>query len=347
MAGESCQSGRFFTSVGGVKLLFIGGTGNISTAVSRRLLAAGHELWLLNRGLRPAGLSGTRTVIADIHQPVAVRAALGEEKFDVVVNWIAFTPEDVQHDLGLFAGRTGQYVFISSASVYRKPILDPVLTEATPAHNPFWKYSQNKIACEELLLKAWREKGFPATIVRPAHTYDQIIPVALSAGSSWTIVDRIRRGLPVVVHGDGTSIWVVTHSDDFARGFTGLLGNARAVGEIFHITSDELLTWNQIHEEIGRAVGRAPKIVHIASDFIAQREPDQAGGLLGDKAHSFWCDNSKIKRFVPGYTATIPFHEGIRRTIAWFDADPSRSVIEPATHALHERLIAAYLPGKQ
>jgi nucleoside-diphosphate-sugar epimerase len=332
--------------VGIVKLLFIGGTGNISTAVSRRLLAAGHELWLLNRGLRSAGLPGARTIIADIHQPTEVRAALGGEKFDTVVNWIAFTPEDVQRDLGLFTGRTGQYVFISSASVYRKPILDPVLTEATPAHNPFWPYSQNKIACEELLLKAWRENGFPATIVRPAHTYDQIIPVALSAGNSWTIVDRIRCGLPVVVHGDGTSIWVVTHSEDFAKGFTGLLGNARAVGEIFHITSDELLTWNQIHEEIGRAVGKAPKIVHIASDFIAQREPDQAGGLLGDKAHSFWCDNSKIKRFVPGYTATIPFHEGIRRTIAWFDADPARSVTEPATHALHERLVAAYLSGR-
>lgn len=325
-----------------MKLLFIGGTGNISTAVSRRLLAAGHELWLLNRGRRSAELPGARSIIADINQPAVVRTVLGEDKFDVVVDWIAFNPEDVQRDVDLFSGRTGQYVFISSASVYRKPILDPVLTEATPARNPFWKYSQNKIACEELLLKAWRENGFPATIVRPAHTYDQIIPVALSGGSSWTIVDRIRRGLPVVVHGDGTSIWVVTHSDDFAKGFNGLLGNMRAIGEIFHITSDELLNWNQIHEEIGRAVGVAPKIVHMASDFIAQHEPDHAGGLLGDKAHSFWCDNSKIKRFVPGYVATIPFHEGIRRTITWFNGDPARSVVEPATHALHDRLIAAY-----
>jgi nucleoside-diphosphate-sugar epimerase len=216
-----------------------------------------------------------------------------------------------------------------------------VLTESTPAHNPFWAYSQNKIACEELLLKTWREKGFPVTIVRPAHTYDHIIPVAIHAGSSWTVVDRIRRGLPVVIHGDGTSIWVVTHSEDFAKAFVGLLGNARAIGETFHISSDELLTWNQIHDEIGRAVGVAPKIVHLASDTIARLEPNLAGGLLGDKAHSFWCDNSKIKRWVPGYVATIPFHEGIRRTIKWFDADPARKAEDPATHALHERLIKA------
>ena len=229
-----------------MKILFVGGTGNISSSVSRRLLAEGHELWLLNRGLRSAAWPNAHSVLADINQPAAVQAALGQQTFDVVVDWIAFTPEEVQRDIELFKNRTQQYVFISSASVYRKPILDPVLTEATPAHNPFWTYSQNKIACEELLLKAWREQGFPVTIVRPAHTYDQIIPVALSLGSSWTIVDRIRRGLPIVVHGDGTSIWVVTHAEDFAKGFVGLLGNNRAIGETFHITSDELLTWNQI-----------------------------------------------------------------------------------------------------
>jgi nucleoside-diphosphate-sugar epimerase len=324
-----------------MKILFVGGTGNISSAVSRRLLAEGHELWLLNRGLRTAPWPNARSVIADINQPAAVRAALGQQTFDVVVDWIAFTPENVQRDIELFGNRTQQYVFISSTSVYRKPILDPVLTEATPAHNPFWTYSQNKIACEELLLKAWRERGFPVTIVRPAHTYDQIIPVALSPGSSWTIVDRIRRGLPVVVHGDGTSIWVVTHAEDFAKGFVGLLGNYRAIGETFHITSDELLNWNQIHEEIGRAVGVPARIVHVASDLIVQHEPQLAGGLLGDKIHSFWCDNSKIKRWVPGYVATIPFHQGIRRTIAWFDADPARKEVDPATHALHDRLIKA------
>jgi nucleoside-diphosphate-sugar epimerase len=325
-----------------MKVLFIGGTGNISTAASRRLVAAGHDLWLLNRGQRAAGLPGARSVVADIREPAAVRAALGRETFDVVANFIAFTPDDARRDLELFAGRTEQYVFISSASVYRKPILDPVLTETTPAHNPFWKYSQEKIACEELLLAAWRERGFPVTVVRPAHTYDQIVPVAMSGGKSWTVVDRIRRGLPVVVHGDGTSIWVVTHSEDFAKGFCGLLGNVRAVGEIFHITSDELLNWNLIHEEIGRAVGLAPQIVHIATDFIAAHEPEQAGSLTGDKAYSCWCDNTKIKRSVPGYVATIPFHEGIRRTIAWFDADAARRQADPAVHALHDRLIAAY-----
>ena len=324
-----------------MKILFIGGTGNISSSVSRRLLAEGHELWLLNRGLRATTFSNARIIVADMGQPDAVKSALGSETFDVVVNWIAFTPAEMQRDLELFTGRTAHYFFISSASVYRKPILDPAITESTPAHNPFWSYAQNKIACEECLLKAWREKGFPVTIVRPGHTYDRIIPVAVHAGSSWTVVERIRRGLPVVVQGDGTSIWVVTHSEDFAKGFVGLLGNARAIGETFHITSDELLTWNQIHEEIGRAVGVAPKIVHVASETIARFEPNLAGSLLGDKAHSFWCDNRKIKHWVPGYVATIPFHEGIRRTIEWFDADPARKVDHPATHGLHEKLIKA------
>jgi nucleoside-diphosphate-sugar epimerase len=273
---------------------------------------------------------------ADIRDQSSVRAALGNRNFDSIVEWVAYTPDHVQADIDLFAGRTGQYVFISSASAYQTPPARLPVTEQTPLENPHWRYSRDKIACEELLVRAYRERGFPAVIVRPSHTYDcRSLPVH----GGYTVIDRMRRGKPVVVHGDGTSLWVLTHHDDFAKGFNGLLGAGRFLGEAFHITSDELLTWNQIHELLGAAAGVAPKLVHVPSDQIARLDPDWGASLLGDKTHSMIFDNTKIKQAVPGFGATIPYSQGARETLAWFDADPSRRAFDPAFDALLDRLI--------
>lgn len=324
-----------------MRVLFIGGTGNISTAVSQLALARGIDLTVLNRGQR-LPIPGVQHLTADIHQPDQVRRVLGGQVWDVVVNWIAFVPEDIESDLALFQGRTRQYIFISSASVYQKPPTHPVFTEATPLYNPFWEYSRNKIACEERLNRAYREDGFPMTIVRPSHTYGQYFPLAIGGWNTYTLPDRMLRGAPVIVHGDGTSLWTVTHVDDFALGFAGLLGNPRAIGHAFHITSDESLTWNQIYGTIAEALGVTPNFVHIPSDFIARVSPQIGAGLLGDKAHSVLFDNTKIKTFVPEYRATIPFHLGIRRTLAWYDADPARKQVDPAANAEMDRILAAY-----
>lgn len=324
-----------------MRVLFIGGTGNISTAVSQLALARGIDLTVLNRGQR-LPIPGVQHLTADIHQPDQVRRVLGGQVWDVVVNWIAFVPEDIESDLALFQGRTRQYIFISSASVYQKPPTHPVFTEATPLYNPFWEYSRNKIACEERLNRAYREDGFPMTIVRPSHTYGQYFPLAIGGWNTYTLPDRMLRGAPVIVHGDGTSLWTVTHVDDFALGFVGLLGHPRAIGHAFHITSDESLTWNQIYGTIAEALGVTPNFVHIPSDFIARVSPQIGAGLLGDKAHSVLFDNTKIKTFVPEYRATIPFHLGIRRTLAWYDADPARKQVDPAVNAEMDRILAAY-----
>jgi len=325
-----------------MKVLFIGGTGIISTAVSRQALRRGIELFHLNRGQRETDLSGVQQLTADIYQPAEVNAALRGLAFDVVVDWIAYTPEDIERDLVLFKDRVRQFVFISSASAYQTPPAHPVITESTPLANPYWQYSRDKIACEERLMQAYREQGFPVTIVRPSHTYDTNFPIAIGGWTSYTLPDRLKRGLPVIVHGDGSSLWVVTHSEDFARGFLGLLGNGRALGHAFHITTDEVLTWNQIYETLADALAVQADIVHIPTDFIVKIAPDQAGGLLGDKTWSVIFDNSKIKSFVPGFQATIPFHEGIRRTLAWFDADEKRRVIEADVNQEMDRIIAAY-----
>jgi len=325
-----------------MKVLFIGGTGNISTSVSRQAVAAGFKLTLLNRGRSGETIPGARMVTADINDPAGVRAVLGSERFDVVVNWIAFTPAEVARDIDLFTGQTGQYIFISSASAYQKPPASPFITEATPLHNPFWRYSQQKIGCEESLMRAYRDSGFPVTIVRPSHTYDKMLPVAVGGSSSFTVAARIRRGQPVVVHGDGTSLWVVTHAEDFARGFLGLLGLHRSVGSAFHITSDEVLTWNQIYQDLGAALGVEPKLVHIPSEFIARIDPGTGAGLLGDKAHSVIFDNTRIKTFVPGYQAVIPFHLGVRRSLAWFEADPARMAVDAAADAALDRMLATF-----
>jgi len=328
-----------------MKVLFVGGTGNISTAVSRLVVEKGVDLYHLNRGKRKVELKGVKTIIADISDAKAAAAALEGHSWDAVVNWIGFTPDDMQRDIALFSGRTKQYIFISSASVYQKPLVHPIVTESTPLCNPFWDYSNNKILSEECLNKAYREHGFPITIVRPSLTYDTVFPVAIGSWNDFTLVDRIRRGGKIIVHGDGTSLWTVTHSDDFAKGFAGLLGNPQALGHAFHITSDEILTWNQIYSILANAAGAEPKLVRIPSDFIAAIDAWQRGNLHGDKAVSAIFDNTKIKTFVPSFKATIPFHEGIRRTIAWFEADKSRMRVVDDTNKNMDRIIAAYEKG--
>ena len=325
-----------------MRVLFIGGTGVINTEVSRQAIAKGFELYLLNRGMRRSPLPGSHSLTADIHKPDEVRAVLQGIDFDVVVDWIAFTPDDIERDLALFRGRVKQYIFISSASAYQKPPAHYLITESTPLHNPHWEYSRKKIACEDRLMQAYRDEGFPITIVRPSHTYDPSFPAAIGGGGSYTLADRMKRGRPIIVHGDGSSLWVVTHAEDFARGFVGLLGNWRTLGHAFHITTDEVLTWNQILETIAEALGVEAKIVHIPSDFIARVAPQLAGSLLGDKTWSVVFDNSKIKDFVPGFQATIPFRDGIRRTLAWFAAEEGRQRIDQAMNIEIDRILKAF-----
>ena len=329
-----------------MKTLFIGGTGNISSAVSRLAVSKGIHLDHLNRGKSESTVDGVGRIVADIGDRSAVEAALGSNTYDVVVNWIAFTPEDMERDVALFRERTRQYIFISSASVYQKPPTYPIVTESTPLKNPYWEYSRQKIACEEYLNKAYRDFDFPMTIVRPSLTYDTVIPAAIGGWRDYTLIDRIKHNRPIVVHGDGGSLWTITHADDFARGFVGLLDNPRAIGHAFHITSDEILTWNQIYQCMGNAVGVDPLLVHIPTEFIVTFDANMRGGLLGDKAVSAIFDNSKIKSFVPEFQATIPFREGIRRTIAWFEQDPSRTVVSASSNAFFDTLIAAYKAGQ-
>ncbi len=325
-----------------MKVLFIGGTGFISTAVSRQLVAAGVDLFLLHRGASHDALPGVHHLTANIHEPAAVHTVLRDSHFDVVVDWIAYTPDDIERDLALFSGRTKQYIFISSASVYQKPPASYRIIESTPLYNPYWAYARDKIACETRLLQAYREDGFPVTIVRPSLTYDPNFPIAIGGWGCYTLADRLKNGQPIIVHGDGSSLWVVTHADDVARGLLGLIGNGQALGHAFHITSDEVLTWNQIYESIADALGAEAKIVHIPSDFIARVDPDLGASLLGDKTWSVVFDNSKIKAFVPGFQATIPFRDGIRRTVDWFAADAQRQRVDAHVNAGMDRLIAAF-----
>jgi nucleoside-diphosphate-sugar epimerase len=331
-----------------MKILFIGGTGNISGACTEMALSRGFEVFHLNRGNRKSGLSPQITTLhADMNNVKQVKALLQDRTFDVVANFIAFTPADVDRDFELFKGKTGQYIFISSASAYQKPLLNPVVTESTPLKNPFWDYSRNKIACEERLNQLYREEDFPITIVRPSLTYETVIPVAIGSWDDFTIVERMRRGREVVVHGDGTSLWTITHSRDFAKGFVGLLGNQQSIGESFHITSDELLTWDQIYQAVAEAAGTTARIVHIGSEFICRVAESvgrgwMRGSLLGDKSVSAIFDNSKIKRCVPGFTATIPFKTGIRETIRWFESDPSRMRIVEENNIFIDTILEKY-----
>ena len=323
-----------------MKALFIGGTGNISSACVELALSRGIEVTLLNRGTsgRPVP-NGAQVLHGDIRDPQAVQAALGSRSFDVVADFVAFTPEHIETDLELFRGRTGQYIFISSASAYQTPPAILPVTESTVLDNPYWEYSRNKAACEERLVRAYREEKFPITIVRPSHTYSApYVPI----DGGWTAIDRMLRGEPVIVHGDGTSLWTLTHASDFAKGFVGLMGNAHAIGEAFHITSDEWLTWNQIHEILAAAAGVKPTLVHVPSDLIAAYDKAWGESLLGDKTHSFILDNSKVKRLVPDFICTTPFSRGAEEIIAWHMTDPARQQVDETFNALCDRILQAY-----
>jgi nucleoside-diphosphate-sugar epimerase len=331
-----------------VKILFIGGTGIISTACTALAAQRGMDVTLVTRGQKLARQlpRGVTSLVADINDP-ALGEKLKGESFDAVVDWIAYTPTDIERDLRLFRGRTRQFVFISSTSAYQKPPTHYLWTESTPFGNPFWEYARNKIACEERLMQAYRDEGFPVTIVRPSLTYGETsIPLVLNSWQKpYTAVDRMLRGQKMVVPGDGTSLWVVTHNTDFAKGLVGLLGQQQAVGEAFHITSDEVLTWDRLFQIVGAAVGVEPQLVHIPSDFITACIPDKRGTLLGDKSVSVVFDNSKIKRFVPEYSATTNFADGVRQTLAWFNADPARKQIDGQLSATMDKLVAAYEKG--
>jgi nucleoside-diphosphate-sugar epimerase len=331
-----------------MRVLFIGGTGIISTACARLAAERGIELTLMNRGSRRVEIpSGVKAVVADIEDPAAAARTLGGAEFDSVVDWVAYTPAHIERDLNLFRGRTPQYVFISSASANQKPPTRYLISESTPLHNPFWQYSQDKIACEERLMRAYREEGFPVTIVRPSLTYgDTQIPLSMNSWTKpFTLIRRMRQNKKIIVPGDGTSLWVITHNTDFAKGFVGLLGNRQSIGHAFNITSDEVMAWNQFFAITAEAAGTKPEFVHIASDFISACLPDHLGGLLGDKSNSAVFDNSKIKQFVPDYCATVPFSEGIRRTLAWFDADPARQQVDLELDAAWDKLIDVYESG--
>jgi nucleoside-diphosphate-sugar epimerase len=325
-----------------MKVLFIGGTGNISTAVSKLAVSLGIDLYLLNRGKTRQIIFGAKTITCDITKINELKKTLNNQQWDVVVNWIAYTVEDINRDIDLFYGKTKQYIFISSASAYQKPLSYPIITESTPLANPFWEYSRNKIACEEKLYQAYREKSFPITIVRPSHTYDTIIPVSVGSWNDYTIMDRMEKGKKIIVHGDGTSLWTLTHSEDFAKAFTGLLAHHQAIGHAFHITSDEILNWNQIYEIMASSVGVKANIIHIPSDFICKIDDTQVGNLLGDKAYSVIFDNSKIKTFVPGFNATISFKEGFKKTLAWFNDNPEFKTINDNVNRMIDRIINAY-----
>jgi nucleoside-diphosphate-sugar epimerase len=325
------------------RVLFIGGTGVISAACARQAVEAGFGVYLMNRGTttsRPVP-AGAGVLIGDVRDPRSLRNALTGREFDVVVDFLAFTPDHVRACLDLLRGRVGQYVFISSASAYQTPPARLPIVESTPLRNPYSQYSRGKIACEDLLVSAYREEGFPVTIVRPSHTYDHTL-VPFEGG--WTMIERMRRGAAIVVHGDGTSPWTLTHHADFARAFAGLLGEPRAIGDSFHITSDEALTWNQIACILSQAAGAgaSPRIVHVPSDAVAEADPKWGASLLGDKAHALIFDNSKIKSLVPGWAATMPFSRGAREIIEWHDADASRRRVDQQLDATIDRLVEKF-----
>ncbi len=325
-----------------MKVLFIGGTGTISSACTRLALEQGVELYLFNRGQTSTDLpAGAHLIQGDINNRDEAEALLKGHTFDAVVDWIAFGVEQVERDIELFSGRTGQYVFISSASAYQKPVAHYRIDEGTPLANPFWEYSRKKIACEDRLMREYRDNGFPITIVRPSHTYSPSrLPTAIGGGPN--VIARLRAGKKLIVHGDGESLWVMTHNTDFAKAFNGLFAHPKAIGHAYQITSDEVLTWNQIYAILGTAAGAEPQLVHIPSDFINHHDPATGAGLLGDKACSVVFDNSKIKELVPGYTATVPFSQGAKECIAWLDADPQRAQIDKEKEAMMDRVITAY-----
>ncbi len=331
-----------------MKILFIGGTGLISSEVSALAVKNGFDLYLLNRGTRaefePAGV---KMLHGDINDEARIQELVKEVRFDAVVNWIVFEKESIERDIRLFAGKTAQYILISTVATYAKPPVYYFVDESTPQRNPISPYATKKIACEQRLMQEYRENGFPATIVRPSHTYGKTtIPFALNAEGRprrpWTIIDRMLRGKKVIVPGDGTSLWTLTHNSDFARGLVGLLGNTQAIGQSFHITSDEVKTWDQYLGVMAQAVGAEPDILHVASESICRFMPEFRGGLMGDTSYSYIADNSKIKRFVPGYVATMPFERGIRESIGYFSSHPELQAVDEVLNERYDRFIELY-----
>ena len=335
-----------------MRILIIGGTGTISSAITRQLAASGQDLWLLNRGTRKQEVpAGVKQIVADISNEEEVKRLLGDVQFDAVCEFIGFVPEQVERDIRLFKGRTRQYVYISSASAYNKPASNHVINEGTTLANPYWEYSRNKIACEELLMKEYRENAFPVTIVRPSHTYcKRSVPVSVHGlKGSWQVLKRMIDGKPVVVQGDGSSLWTLTWNEDFARGFIGLLGNPKAIGEAFQIMSDESLTWNQVYKCVADALGVAFHPYYVSSEFlaaVAPKEYDFTGNLLGDKSVTVVFDCSKLKRVVPGFQATTRFHEGVRRCVAYLLSHPELQVEDEEFDAWCDQVIAAQEQAK-
>ena len=336
-----------------MKILLIGGTGTISSAITRQLAEGGHELWLLNRGNRKNEVpANVRQVICDINDEAEVMRQTGAEVFDAVCEFIGFLPSQVERDIRLFTGRTRQYVYISSASAYNKPAASHVITEGTTLANPYWEYSRNKIACEELLMRTYREAGFPVTIVRPSHTYcERGVPVSVHGPKgSWQVLKRMMEGKPVLVQGDGSSLWTLTWNEDFARGFIGLLGNPKAIGEAFQIMSDEQLTWNQVYQSVANALGVTFKPYYVSSEFLAAVSPkayDFTGNLLGDKSVTVVFDCTKLKRAVPGFCATTRFDEGVRRCVAYLQSHPELQEEDPEFDAWCNRVIEVLEQAKQ
>ncbi len=336
-----------------MKILIIGGTGTISSAITKELAATGHELWLLNRGNRRDMVpANARQVIADINDEREVARQIGSEQFDAVCEFIGFVPAQIERDIRLFKGRTRQYVYISSASAYHKPASNHIITEGTTLANPYWQYSRDKIACEERLMKAYREEGFPITIVRPSHTYgERGVPTSVHGPKgSWQVMKRMMEGKPVIIQGDGSSLWTLTWNEDFAKGFIGLLGNPKAIGEAFQIMSDEQLTWNQIYESIAQSLGAEFKPYYVASDFLAAVSPKEwqlEGNLTGDKSVTVVFDCTKLKRVVPGYQATTRFHEGVRRSVAYMLSHPEQQIEEPDFDAWCDKVIAVQEEAKR
>jgi nucleoside-diphosphate-sugar epimerase len=330
-----------------MRILFIGGTGLISSACSDLVVAGGHELFLINRSASrkyPAP-EGATVIQADVYtEEERLASLLAGQHFDAVVDYIAFAVHDVERDLRLFRDKTDQYVFISSASAYQKPVRNYLISEETPLENPYWEYSRNKIASEDRLMQAYREEGFPTTIIRPSHTYGPTqIPFAVSSWTHpWTIIDRMKHGKQLIVPGDGTSLWVLTWNADFAKGLLGLLGNENAIGEVFQITSDEVLSWDQIHLEVYQALGLERNVVHIPSELIVAHHPESLGTLIGDKSNSVVFDNNKIKRFVPSYSCAVTWAEGVRRSLAWFEAHPEFQTIDQEMNAVWDHILTSY-----
>lgn len=328
-----------------MRALLIGGTGTISMAITKLLIEKKWEVYLLNRGSRTSELpEGVKLISADINDEDDVKAKIADMTFDVVGEFIGFVPSQIERDIRLFKGKTRQYIYISSASAYNKPVRDYRITEGTTMANPYWQYSRDKIACENLLLNEYRDNGFPVTIVRPSHTYDnRSVPLGVHGkNGSFQVLKRMMEGKPVIIHGDGTSLWTMTHNSDFAIGYVGLMGNPHAIGEVFHITNDETLTWNQIYQAIADALGVELKPYYVTSRFLADcSDMDLEGSLIGDKANSVVFDNSKLKKIVPEFKATKHFEQGIRETIEHIMATPELQREDPEFDLWCDKVIEA------